>query len=102
LTAPTSRTFHVISGRPQAGSTLTAAILRQNPHFHAGMSSPVASLFDGVIAPAPNNQQWSTRRSAHASCAACSTAPTPTCAGERREAARHHAGADDRAGGRHL
>jgi sulfotransferase len=42
--------FHFISGLPRAGSTLTAAILRQNPRFHAGMSSPVASLFDGVIA----------------------------------------------------
>jgi sulfotransferase len=47
---PTSRTFHFISGLPRAGSTLTAAILRQNPRFHAGMSSPIASLFDGIIA----------------------------------------------------
>jgi sulfotransferase len=30
---------------PRSGSTLLAAILRQNPRFHAGMSSPVASLF---------------------------------------------------------
>ena len=45
------RRWHFISGLPRAGSTLTAAILRQNPRFHAGMSSPVASLFDGVIAP---------------------------------------------------
>ena len=41
--------FHFISGLPRSGSTLTAAILRQNPRFHAGMSSPVASFFDGVI-----------------------------------------------------
>ena len=47
---PSERKFHFISGLPRAGSTLTAAILRQNPRFHAGMSSPVASLFDGVIA----------------------------------------------------
>jgi hypothetical protein len=44
------RVFHFISGLPRAGSTLTAAILRQNPRFHAGMSSPVASLFDHLIA----------------------------------------------------
>ena len=44
------RTFHFISGLPRAGSTLTAAILRQNPRFHAGMSSPIASLFDHMIA----------------------------------------------------
>jgi sulfotransferase len=30
---------------PRSGSTLLAAILRQNPRFHAGMSSPAASLF---------------------------------------------------------
>ncbi len=42
-------TFHFISGLPRSGSTLTAAILRQNPRFHAGMSSPVASLFEGVV-----------------------------------------------------
>jgi sulfotransferase len=44
-----SRSFHFISGLPRAGSTLLGAILRQNPRFHAGMSSPVAPLFDGVI-----------------------------------------------------
>lgn len=42
--------FHFISGLPRSGSTLLAAILRQNPRFHAGMSGPVASLFDAVIA----------------------------------------------------
>lgn len=36
---------HFISGLPRSGSTLLAGILRQNPHFHAGMSSPVGSLF---------------------------------------------------------
>jgi len=39
------RAIHFISGLPRSGSTLLAAILRQNPRFHAGMSSPVASLF---------------------------------------------------------
>ena len=41
--------FHFISGLPRSGSTLTAALLRQNPRFHAGMSSPVAGLFESVI-----------------------------------------------------
>ena len=36
--------FHFISGLPRSGSTLLAAILRQNAGVHAGMSSPVASL----------------------------------------------------------
>jgi sulfotransferase len=39
---------HFISGLPRSGSTLLAAILRQNPRFEAGMSSPVGSLFMGM------------------------------------------------------
>ena len=35
---------HFVSGLPRSGSTLFAAILKQNPRFHAGMTSPVASL----------------------------------------------------------
>lgn len=41
--------FHFISGLPRSGSTLLGALLRQNPRFHAGMSSPVASLVEGVV-----------------------------------------------------
>jgi sulfotransferase len=40
---------HFISGLPRSGSTLLSAILRQNARFSAGMSSPVASLFSGVL-----------------------------------------------------
>jgi sulfotransferase len=36
--------IHFISGLPRSGSTLFAAILSQNPRFHASMSSPVGSL----------------------------------------------------------
>jgi sulfotransferase len=44
-----SQKFHFISGLPRSGSTLLAALLRQNPHFHAGMTSPVGSLFSGML-----------------------------------------------------
>jgi len=37
--------LHFISGLPRAGSTLLAALLRQNPHFHAGMTGPLSTLF---------------------------------------------------------
>lgn len=43
-------TFHFIAGLPRSGSTLLAAILRQNPRFAAGMSSPVAGFFNSLIA----------------------------------------------------
>ncbi|MDU9414092.1 sulfotransferase [Pseudomonas sp. zfem005] len=41
--------FHFISGLPRSGSTLLAALLRQNPRFHAGMTSPVGALFAGML-----------------------------------------------------
>ena len=41
--------LHFISGLPRSGSTLLAGILRQNPRFHAAMSSPVAALVNGAL-----------------------------------------------------
>ena len=41
--------LHFISGLPRSGSTMLSAILRQNPHFHAGMSSPVAPLISSIL-----------------------------------------------------
>lgn len=41
--------IHFISGLPRSGSTLLAGILRQNPRFHAAMSSPVAGLINGAL-----------------------------------------------------
>lgn len=39
---------HFISGLPRSGSTLLAALLRQNPDVAAGISSPVGGLFHAV------------------------------------------------------
>lgn len=36
---------HFISGLPRAGSTLLSSILRQNPRFHATISSPAAAMY---------------------------------------------------------
>jgi len=41
--------IHFISGLPRSGSTLLAALLRQNPRFSAGMTSPVGSLFAAML-----------------------------------------------------
>ncbi|HXQ52430.1 MAG TPA: sulfotransferase [Stellaceae bacterium] len=41
--------IHFISGLPRAGSTLLAALLRQNPRFSAGMTSAVGSLFNAML-----------------------------------------------------
>ena len=49
-TSATPRQYHFISGLPRSGSTLLAAILRQNPRFHAGMTSPLGSFFNAVLA----------------------------------------------------
>ncbi|MCU7836241.1 MAG: sulfotransferase [gamma proteobacterium symbiont of Taylorina sp.] len=41
--------FYFISGLPRSGSTLLAAILRQNPKFHASMSSGLGALIGGSM-----------------------------------------------------
>ncbi|HEX3919425.1 MAG TPA: sulfotransferase [Caulobacteraceae bacterium] len=41
--------IHFISGLPRSGSTLLSAILRQNPRFHAMMTSPVGAIFLGML-----------------------------------------------------
>lgn len=43
------RKFHFISGLPRSGSTLLSAVLRQNPRFAAGMTSPVGSLLGAML-----------------------------------------------------
>jgi sulfotransferase len=40
--------FHFIAGLPRSGSTLLAAILRQNPSITASMSSPVGGIFSAM------------------------------------------------------
>ncbi|MEO7066883.1 MAG: sulfotransferase, partial [Rhodanobacter sp.] len=41
--------IHFISGLPRSGSTLLAALLRQNPRFQAGMSGPLAGMFGALL-----------------------------------------------------
>ena len=41
--------LHFISGLPRSGSTLLAALLRQNPRIQAGMTSPVGSLTAALL-----------------------------------------------------
>ncbi|WP_081944750.1 sulfotransferase family protein [Sphingopyxis sp. MWB1] len=43
------RPIYFISGLPRSGSTLLAALLRQNPRFHAHMSSPLAGMVDAML-----------------------------------------------------
>jgi sulfotransferase len=42
--------INFISGLPRSGSTLLAALLRQNPRFSSGMSSPLFTMFSALIA----------------------------------------------------
>jgi len=50
--------IHFISGLPRSGSTLLSAILRQNPKFHAGMSSPVGSLWNALLGVMGARGEW--------------------------------------------
>lgn len=49
--------IHFISGLPRSGSTLLAALLRQNPRLHAGMTSPVGSLFSAMLRAASQENE---------------------------------------------
>ncbi|MBW4681752.1 MAG: sulfotransferase [Microcoleus vaginatus WJT46-NPBG5] len=51
--------IHFISGLPRSGSTLLAAILRQNPRFHAGMTSPVGALVEQMLEAMSENNEYS-------------------------------------------
>jgi sulfotransferase len=41
--------IHFIAGLPRSGSTLLAALLRQNPRVYAAMSSPISGLLSGLM-----------------------------------------------------
>lgn len=51
--------LHFISGLPRSGSTLLAAILRQNPRFHAAMTSPVGGLVTHMLEAMGENHESS-------------------------------------------
>ncbi len=50
--------FHFIAGLPRSGSTLLSAILRQNPRFHAAMSTPVGGLCNLLLNQMGGNQEF--------------------------------------------
>jgi sulfotransferase len=45
---PVDHGIHFIAGLPRSGSTLLAGILRQNPRFHAAMTSPIGAMYMGL------------------------------------------------------
>ena len=50
---------HFISGLPRSGSTLLAALLRQNPRLEAGMSGPLAGLFGALLSEMSARNEYS-------------------------------------------
>lgn len=50
--------IHFISGTPRSGSTLLSALLRQNPLFHASMTSPVLAMTNGLYTALGAHQEW--------------------------------------------
>jgi len=51
--------LHFISGLPRSGSTLLAALLRQNPRFHANMSGPLYGLFNTLLGEMSGRNEFS-------------------------------------------
>lgn len=43
------KNHHFIAGLPRSGSTLLSALLKQNPRFHAAMTSPVYSILNEML-----------------------------------------------------
>lgn len=54
------RTIHFISGLPRSGSTLLAALLRQNPRFYANMSGPLAGMANVMLGEMSDRNEFST------------------------------------------
>ena len=50
--------LHFIAGMPRSGSTLLAALLNQNPAFHAGMSSPLFGIFNAALGAMGGNNEF--------------------------------------------
>jgi len=50
--------IHFISGLPRAGSTLLAAILRQNPKIYARMSGPVGGIYSAMLGALSNANEF--------------------------------------------
>jgi len=44
-----NKNYHFIAGLPRSGSTLLTAVLRQNPAFHARVTSPLYAMTDRMI-----------------------------------------------------
>ena len=53
--------YHFISGLPRSGSTLLAAILRQNPRFQAGISSPVGAFVNSILTQVSAGSEFATQ-----------------------------------------
>lgn len=49
MSAAKGSKFHFVSGLPRSGSTLLSALLRQNPRFVAGVTSPIAMLCGNLL-----------------------------------------------------
>jgi sulfotransferase len=52
--------LHLISGLPRSGSTLLSAILRQNPRFSAGVTSPVSSIIGSILTNMSGKSEFAT------------------------------------------
>ena len=74
--------IHFISGLPRSGSTLLAALLRQNPRFSAGMTSPVGSLFNAMLS--------ATSRATRPPCSSTTTSASACCGRVFRCVLRRH------------
>jgi sulfotransferase len=58
-TAKPPERLHFISGLPRSGSTLLSALLKQNPRFSAGMTSPLGDMVSSLVAEMSGKNDFS-------------------------------------------
>lgn len=54
-----NRSMHFISGLPRSGSSLFAALLRQNGRFHANISGPIGGIFNALLGEMSGRNEFS-------------------------------------------
>lgn len=54
-----NRVIHFISGLPRSGSSLFAALLRQNPRFYANITGPVGGMFNALLSNMSGRNEFS-------------------------------------------
>ncbi len=60
MSTPAPSAIHFLSGLPRSGSTLLTALLRQNPRFHADITSPLYTMVTAMAQKMSDETEYGT------------------------------------------